>query len=154
ERAHHAMEKALENDPNYALRHWAAANLYVRLGDKKAAEYELRRTAELDDSYTLQVLDLVWALYSNPGLIMAPHVPNTKQASLVALNFFMQHQSLDGAEIAWDRLKAFDTKLQERFGYIDYLISQNKPHEAWDVFAAGLPAPDRNAGPPLFNSDF
>src|SRR5262249_45561044 len=66
-----AMTKALENDPNYALRHWAAANLYVRLGDRKAADYELRRSADLDVNYTIQVLDLVWTLYGDPELIMS-----------------------------------------------------------------------------------
>jgi hypothetical protein len=156
ERSRYAMTKALENDPNYAMRHWAAANLYVRLGDQKAADYELRRSADLDVSYTIQVLDLVWALYANADVIMSTHIPNTKQANLIALNYFIGHQSPRGAELAWNRLKSFETKTQERFGYVDYLITLNKPKDAWDVFTVGLAEKGsaRAGSPPFFNADF
>jgi hypothetical protein len=148
------MTKALENDPNYALRHWAAANLYVRIGDQKAADYELRRAADLDVGYTVQVLDLVWALYGNPEGILSTHVPNTKNANLIALNYFIGHNSSEGAKLAWRRLETFETKPQERFSYIEYLIAQNKPHEAWEVFSTGLPEKDRSGNPPFYNGTF
>jgi len=151
-RCRYAMTKALENDPNYAQRHWAAANLYVRLGDQKAADYELRRSADLDPLYTIQVLDLVWAMYGDAALIMSRHIPNTKDANLTALNYFISHQSPEGAELAWKRLQTFETRPQERFSYVEYLIALNKPHEAWDVFASGLPAASGN--PPIFNGNF
>src|SRR5262249_6365725 len=51
ERSRYAMKMALEHDPNYAQTHWAAANLYVRLNDLKSADFELRRTADLDAKY-------------------------------------------------------------------------------------------------------
>jgi len=154
ERSRYAMTKALENDPNYALRHWAAANLYVRLGDQKAADFEMRRAADLDVNYTVQVLDLVWALYGDPDVIMATHVPNTREANLIALAYFMARQSPRGAELAWSRLKAFETKPQERFPYIDYLIGLKQPQQAWEVFAAGLADKDTSGNPPFYNGNF
>ncbi len=148
-RSRAAMSKALEKDPNFALRHWSAANLYVRLGDQKAADQELRRAADLDPSYVIQVLDLVWAVYGDPDLVLASHIPNTKPANLVALNFFVGHDSIRGAELAWQRLRSFDVNREARFRYIDYLIEQNHAHEAWDVFTFGQKNP-----PAFFNGDF
>ncbi len=138
ERCRFAMTKALETDPNYAQTHWAAANLYVRLGDQKAADYELRRAADLDSTYTTLVLDLVWRVYEEPELVMNTHIPNTKDANLIALGYFISQGSPQGAELAWNRLKNFDSKPQERFAYIDYLVNQGKPHEAWTVFSTGM----------------
>ena len=66
------MKMALERDPNYAQTHWAAANLYIRLNDLKAADFELRRTADLDVSYVTQVLDLVWRFYEDPDKYAFP----------------------------------------------------------------------------------
>ena len=45
------------------------------MNDLKAADFELRRTADLDVSYLTQVLDLVWRFYEDPDPIMATHVP-------------------------------------------------------------------------------
>jgi hypothetical protein len=139
---------ALERDPNYAQTHWAAANLYIRLNDLRAADFELRRTADLDVAYLTQVLDLVWRFYEDPDRIMATHVPNTKAADLTALSYFIGQKSEHGAAIAWSKLKTFETKPQERFGYIDYLVSLGKPHDAWQVFSY----PSASTG--LFNPSF
>jgi hypothetical protein len=133
--ARRAMKMALERDPNYAQTHWAAANLYIRLNDLKAANFELRRTADLDVNYLVQVLDLVWRFYEDPDRIMSTDVPNSKQADLTALNYFIGQKSERGAALAWARLKTFETKSQERFPYVDYLVTLGKPHEAWDVFS-------------------
>lgn len=43
ERSRTAIVMALKMDPNYAQTHWAAANLYIRLNDLLAADFELRR---------------------------------------------------------------------------------------------------------------
>jgi hypothetical protein len=135
ERTRHAMQMALEKDPNYAQTHWAAANLYVRLDDLKAADIELRRTADLDVTYLTQVLDLVWRFYEDPDRIMSTHVPNTREANLTALNYFVSQKSERGAALAWEKLKTLETSAQERFGYVEYLTDLGKPHEAWRVFA-------------------
>ncbi len=135
ERCRYAMKMALEKDPNWAQRHWAAANLYIRLNDLRSADFELRRTADLDVSYLTQVLDLVWRFYEDPGRIMSTHVPNTKDANLTALGYFISQKSERGAELAWAKLKTFETKPQERFGYIEYLVSLGKPHLAWEIFS-------------------
>jgi hypothetical protein len=135
ERCRYAMKMALEKDPNYAQTHWAAANLYVRLRDLKAADFELRRSADLDVSYLTQVLDLVWRFYEDPDRIMSTHVPNTKDANLTALNYFISQKSERGAALAWAKLKTFETKPPERFLYIEYLVSIGKPHDAWNIFS-------------------
>lgn len=135
ERSRYAMKMALERDPNYAQTHWAAANLYIRLNDLKAADFELRRTADLDVGYLTQVLDLVWRFYDDPDRIMATDVPNSKDADLTALGYFMSQKSERGAALAWQKLKTFETKPQERFGYIEYLVGLGKSHEAWEVFS-------------------
>src|SRR5262249_6043145 len=88
-----AVKMALEHDPNYAQTHSAAANLYIRLGDLKSADFELRRTADLDVSYIAQVLDLVWQFYEDPERIMSTHMPNSKDANLIALNYFIAQKS-------------------------------------------------------------
>jgi tetratricopeptide (TPR) repeat protein len=154
ERSRDAMKKALDRDPNFAQTHWAAANLYIRLNDLKSADFELRRTADLDVSYLTQVLDLVWRFYEDPERIMSVHVPNTKDANLVALNYFVTQKSEDGAAVAWSKLKTFETKLQERFGYVDYLVSLEKPHQAWEVFSYGLAAREAGATNSLYNGSF
>jgi len=136
ERTRYAMTMALERDPNYAQMHWAAANLYIRLGDLKAADLELRRTADLDVSYLQQVLDLVWRFYEDPDRIISTHVPNSKDANLTAMNYFVSQKSERGAELSWNRLKTFTTTLPERFTYVDYLVSIGKPHRGWEVFDA------------------
>jgi len=151
DRCRFAMTKALETDPNYAQTHWAAANLYVRLADQRAADYELRRAADLDPAYVIQVLDLVWRIYEDPAVIMSTHVPNTRNANLVALDYFVLNQSEQGAALAWDRLQAFETKPQERFNYINYLVNLHRPSDAWKVFAVGLPP---ISGVPFFNPSF
>src|SRR5438093_1763180 len=140
ERSRYAMKMALERDPNYAQTHWAAANLYIRLNDLKSADLELRRTADLDVAYLTQILDLVWRFYDDPDRIMATHVPNTHDANLTALNYFITQQSEKGAALAWSKLKTFETAPQERFPYIHYLIASGKPHEAWAVFLHPQPA--------------
>lgn len=151
-RMRHAMEMALEKDPNYAQTHWAAANLYVRLNDLKSADLELRRTADLDVSYLTQVLDLVWRFYEDPDRIMSTHVPNTKDANLTALNYFISQKSERGAELSWNRLKTFDTKVAERFAYIEFLVATGKPHDAWRIFTSGTKS--ETASNLLFNASF
>jgi hypothetical protein len=150
DQSRHAMNKALETDPNYAQTHWAAANLYVRLNDTKAADDELRRTADLDVNYTAPVLDLVWSLYEDPERTMTV-IPDNKDANLVALNYFVGKKSERGAELSWTRLRVFDTKPQDRFNYVEYLVASNHPREAWKVFSAGQPALSE---PPFFNAGF
>jgi len=149
ERARSALQKALENDPNWAQMRWAAANFYVRLNDLKSADLELRRTADLDVSYLNQVLDLVWRFYQDPEKIMSTHLPNTKGANLVALNYFVTQKSETGAAIAWSKLKTFRTTPQERLPYVDFLIMSGKPHQAWEVFGGGT-APEEL----FFNGSF
>jgi hypothetical protein len=148
DKSRYAMKMALERDPNYAQTHWAAANLDIRLNDLKAADLELRRTANLDVGYLTQVLDLVWRFYEDPDRIMSTDVPNSKDAALTALNYFIGQKSERGAELAWNKLKTFETKPQERFGYIEYLAALEKPHDAWAVFSYPA-APEL-----LFNASF
>ena len=74
--ARRAMERALETDPNNALTHWAAANLYVRLGDLESAGRELATVPDLDVTFLTQVLDLVWRFYEDPDRILTTHVPD------------------------------------------------------------------------------
>ncbi len=150
ERTRFAMKMALEKDPNYAQTHWAAANLYIRLNDLMSADFELRRTADLDVGYLTQVLDLVWRFYEDPDRIMSTHVPNTKDANLTALNYFLTQKSARGADLAWSRLKTFETKVPERFGYIEFLANNGKPDEAWRVFTHGSPESEAL----LFNPSF
>jgi tetratricopeptide (TPR) repeat protein len=146
QRSRHAMTMTLERDPNWAQMHWAAANLYIRLNDLKAADFELRRTADLDVSFLTQVLDLVWRFYEDPDRIMSTHVPNTKDANLTALNYFISQKSEKGAALAWSKLKTFETKVPERFAYIEYLVSLSRPHQAWDVFTFPHPLPPGEGG--------
>jgi tetratricopeptide (TPR) repeat protein len=150
DRCRYAMKMALERDPNYAQTHFAAANLYIRLNDLKAADFELRRTADLDVAYLPQVLDLVWRFYEDPDRIMSTHVPNTKDADLTALNYFINHKSERGALLSWTKLKVFETAPQDRFPYIEYLVSLGKPHDAWDAFSFPASAADGL----LFNPSF
>jgi hypothetical protein len=119
------------------------------LNDLRAADFELRRTADLDVGYLTQVLDLVWRFYEDPDKIMAVDVPNSKDADLTALNYFTAQKSEKGAALAWTKLKTFETKPAERFGYIEYLVSLGKPHDAWDVFSF----PGKPSGL-LFNPSF
>ncbi len=134
-----AMGKALEMDPNWAQMHWAAANLYIRMGDLEAADFELRRTADLDVSYLTQVLDLVWRFYEDPEMIVATHVPNTKGANLTAMGYFIGQNSELGAELAWNRLRTFETRSQERFPYVEFLVNKGQPLDAYTVFVADGP---------------
>ena len=138
-RSRDAMKMTLERDPNWAQMHWAAANLYIRLNDLKSADFELRRTADLDVSFLTQVLDLVWRFYEDPDRIMTTHVPNTKDANLTALNYFISQKSEHGAALAWAKLKTFETKVPERFSYIEYLVSLGKSHDAFAIFSYPLP---------------
>jgi hypothetical protein len=108
--------------------------------DLKSADFELRRTADLDVAYLTQALDLVWRFYEDPDRIMTTHVPNTHDANLTALNYFITQKSEKGAALAWSKLKTFETTPQERFSYIHYLIASGKPHEAWAVFLHPQPA--------------
>ena len=151
ERCRYAMKMALEKDPNWAQRHWTAANLYIRLNDLKSADFELRRTADLDVTYLTQVLDLVWRFYEDPVRIMSTHVPNTKEANLTALAYFISQKSERGAELAWAKLKTFETKTPERFGYIEYLMSLSKSRLAWEIFS--FPHSAKTAAP-VFNPSF
>ena len=150
ERSRDAMKMALEHDPHYAQTHWAAANLYIRLNDLKSADFELRRTADLDVNYLTQALDLVWNFSEDPARIMSTHVPNSKEANLIALNYFVGQKNEIGAELAWAKLKAFVTTIPERFPYIDYLVSLDKPHDAWNVFIF----PSTQSASLLYNPSF
>jgi tetratricopeptide (TPR) repeat protein len=147
--ARDAVRRAIETDPNYAKTHWFAANLYLRLGAMKEADFELRRAADLDTpGYLVQVLDLVWRFYEDPDLIVSTHVPNTREANLMALNYFVSKQSERGATLAWSRLKTFETSTPERFGYINYLVMLGKAREAWQIFS--FPKPPV----PFYNGSF
>jgi hypothetical protein len=151
DRAREAMLKALETDPNYAQTHWSAANLYLRLGDYEAADYQMRRAADLDVAYLTQVLDLVWRFYGDPELIMRTHVPNTKDANQIALGYFIGQDNAVGADLAWARLEGFRTEPPERFGYVEYLLRRGLPDDAYTVFGHRMPAEDV-AG--VFNGGF
>lgn len=147
--ARDAVKHAIETDPNYAKTHWFAANLYLRIGDMKEADFEMRRAADLDTAgYLMQVLDLVWRFYEDPDRIIATHVPNTKDANLMALNYFISKKSERGAELAWARLKTFETAVPERFPYTDYLIGLGRVHDAWQIFS--FPKPPAS----FFNGSF
>lgn len=142
--ARDAVRHAIETDPNWDKTHWFAANLYLRIGDTKEADFELRRAADLDipgdaDDYVTQVLDLVWRSYGDPDIIVSTHVPNTKTANLTALNYFVSKHSERGADLAWARLKTFETTVPERFPYIAYLQSVGKQREAWHIFSFPRP---------------
>lgn len=151
--ARDAIRKALETDPNYAQTHWFAANLYLRFGDTKEADFELRRAADLDipddkDDHLMSVLDLVWRAYEDPEFIVATHIPNTKVGNLKALNYFISKGSERGATLAWARLKTFETTVPERFPYVNYLISLGKTHDAWQIFSFPMPPV------PFYNGSF
>jgi len=135
--ARDAVHHAIETDPNYAKTHWFAANLYLRIQDMKEADFEMRRAADLDaPGYLNQVLDLVWRFYEGDAdRIVSTHVPDTKDANLIALNYFVSKMSEHGAALAWARLKTFETVVIQRFPYINYLVSLGKAHEAQQVFA-------------------
>jgi hypothetical protein len=138
--ARDAVRHAVRTDPNWAKTHWFAANLYLRLGDMKEADVAMRRAADLDTpNYLTQVLDLVWRFYEDPDRIVATHVPNTKDANLMALNYFVIKQSERGAGLAWARLKTFETAVHERFTYITYLQGLGKPREAMQIFSFPKP---------------
>jgi tetratricopeptide (TPR) repeat protein len=142
--ARDAVRKALETDPNYAQTHWFAANIYLRMGDTKEADFELRRAADLDIpednvDHLTQVLDLVWRSSGDPDVIVNTHLPNSKRANLTALNYFISKQSERGATLTWARLKTFETTVPERFPYINYLISLGRPHDAWQIFSFPMP---------------
>jgi hypothetical protein len=96
------------------------------------------------------VLDLVWHFYEDPDRIMATHVPNTKDANMIAVNYFVSQKNEQGAALAWAKLRAFNTKQQERFPYVDYLVSLQKPHDAWNVFMF----PNAQSAAPIFNASF
>jgi len=146
--ARDAVHHAIATYPNYAKTHWFAANLYLRIQDVKAADFEMRRAADLDTpGYLTQVLDLVWRFYEDPDRIIATHVPNTKEANLTALNYFVSKRSERGTGLAWARLKTFETTVPERFPYIDYLVSLGKPHDARAIFSfPNPPVPFFNGG--------
>src|SRR5262249_46699582 len=121
-----------------------------RLNDLKSADFELRRTADLDAKYLAQVLDLMWHLYEDPVRIMSTNVPDTKEANLIALNYFISQKNEIGTAHAWSRLKAFTTRAQERFPYVDYLVAEGNPYDAWNVFIF----PSADSGNRLFNPSF
>lgn len=134
--AREATRMALEKDPNFAQTHWVAANLYIRIGDLDAADRELRRAADLDTpGYLPQTLDLVWTFYEDPERIMSTHVPETREALLIALNYFVAKSSRLGADLAWNGLKQFETKPQDRFAFVDFLVGLGRTREAALVFA-------------------
>ena len=87
-------------------------------------------------SYLTQVLDLVWRFYEDPELIVATHVPNTKDANLSAMSYFIGQNSELGARLSWERLQTFNTNPQERFGYVNYLVNRGQPHDAHKVFSS------------------
>ena len=71
-------------------------------------------------------------------MIVARHVPNTKAANLIALNYCIGQNSELGASVSWDRLQTFRTTPQERYGYINYLVNRRgRPHDAYAVFSGG-----------------
>jgi tetratricopeptide (TPR) repeat protein len=144
-----AMQMALKNDPNYAQTHWAAANLYVRIGDLKSADVEFHRTAELDDSYVQQVLDLASRFSDDSRKLIETIVPDTKPADLLALSYFISQKNEDGAALVWERLRAFNTTPQERAPYVDHLVSIGLPHRALGIFSYG-----NSESPEFFNGDF
>jgi hypothetical protein len=121
------------------------------MGDYEAADFEMRRAADLDVGYLTQVLDLVWRFYGDPELIVRTHVPNSRAANLSALDYFISQGSELGADLVWDRLRTFDTEPTDRFAYVEYLLMRNLGREAHAVFAHGLPA-EELAG--VFNGGF
>jgi Tetratricopeptide repeat len=143
--AREAMARALETDPHYAQTYWAAANLYLRLGDLDLADEAMVRAAELDVGYLQQVLDLVWRFYADPKRIMDVYVPDTKNADLTALGYFILRENDAGADLAWERLRAFETGPADRMAYVNYLITRRRNVRAYEVFLAG------EEGPGVFN---
>jgi tetratricopeptide (TPR) repeat protein len=146
--ARDAVRHAIETDPNWAKTHWFAANLYLRIEDMKDADFELRRAADLDATgYLPQVLDLAWRFYEDPDRIVSTYVPNTKDANLIALNYFVSKKSERGSQLSWARLKTFETAVPERFPYIGFLHGLNKHREAVQIFSFPKPAvPFYNGG--------
>lgn len=135
--ARQAMTRALETDPNYARTYWSAANFYLRLGELDLADQAMIRTAALDVGYLEQILDLVWRFYADPQRIMDVYVPETKDASLTALRYFILRENDTGAALAWERLSEFGSEPSERMAYVNYLIGKQQSAPAYEVFLAG-----------------
>jgi tetratricopeptide (TPR) repeat protein len=129
-----ALARALAVDPRDAATHWAAANIYLRLGDGEPGEQALIRAAALDPAYVQRVLDLVWNFYGDPGRAIEVFVPDTRAANLIALRYFLGEGGETGARAAWERLSRFPTEAGERLGYVNMLIGQGRAADAYAVF--------------------
>jgi O-antigen ligase len=149
-----ALAEALGADPRDAATHWAAANVYLRLGEAELAEEALVRAAAFDPAYVQRVLDLVWNVYREPEAAMAVYVPDTRAANLTALRYFLAEEDETGARLAWERLRRFPTEPGERLGYVDMLITRGRAGEAYAVFLGSESGGGGPSPPAFYNGGF
>jgi hypothetical protein len=159
-----AVEQAVKLSPTTPQIHWAAANTFLRTGQRDAAMAEFRHLLELDPTYAPATFHICAGSLGDPQLILQKVLPPGKdpRLRLAYLQFLITNELDEQARQVWAQAVATGTPfpLPLAAPYIDHLLDLGHVEEAqgaWqDLEKLGIvpkPGADQE-GNLVYNGDF
>ncbi len=162
--ATHAVEQAVKLSPATPQVHWAAANTFLRTGQRAAAMAEFRRLLELDPTYAQATFHICVGSLGDPQIILHEVLPPGKDPRLkiAYLDFLITNELDDQARQVWAQAVGTGTPIPLPLAepYLEHLLSLGQGEEAQGVWrdleklgVVSNPGKDQE-GNLIFNGDF
>jgi tetratricopeptide (TPR) repeat protein len=159
-----AFEHALGLAPRRPQVWWAAANYYVRAGQREAALSCFRRLLEIKPDYAAQAFDVALRAYGDPELIWERIVARSTdiERRLAFVNSMSANDRFDAAHQAWTRIESSGPPVPfaTTRPYLERLLSHRRFEEAQAVWSrleqwGAIPKPaDSDPANLVFNGGF
>jgi len=136
-----AIERALRAEPTTPDVAWQAANLYVVRGSLEKALPQLRIVIQNQTSLISPAINLGWRATGHDVKRMLDEVlPPVADAYLALLALLMEEKETAAAAAVWERLVRLQLPFPpaSAFPYLDYLIAQRRPADAFEAWKALL----------------
>jgi tetratricopeptide (TPR) repeat protein len=138
--AEESFQNALKVWTYSPIVHWQAGNYYLTHGNLEKMYRHFRTAIDYDTSKLDIALRVSYQVEPDPSRILSRLVPDKMATNLNALAFFIAHDEMTIAGIAWARL--IRNHLPEKplmdlsvaFPYIDALLSKNRIEDAYRVW--------------------
>lgn len=137
-----ALRKAIALAPDYAQPHWQMGNLLLRAGQSDQGFVELRSAADSDPSLYAPMIDLAWTIHEGDAAsVLALSKPRNNHERVALASLLVNRDRVDDA-MAFLRPSVTNLSAEDRASLTAALVATGKFSEAFEVWAAGVGAPD------------
>lgn len=161
ENARQAYEAAKLNHPISADVAWRYGSFLLRQGNFAAGFSEIRRALESDAALEIPAISESWEADPDARAIVEQALPQTTDAYLAALDYFVSQGQADAAEIVWNRLLNLrpSFSMTRALPLVNELIGEDRIADAkriWDqaLVATGWPREPIANESLIFNAGF